>query len=327
MIGVIGGTGFIGLNLAFYLLKEKRPCRTFSRNGLLLHPESIYYPLLSGMEHVHGNFNDKAAVDRFVRSCDSVVLLVSHLLPSSGPEEIKGITPWFTAAFGQLLESCVAHRIEQIIFVSSGGTIYGENHTGKPVRESYPLNAQSAYGSFSALLEQMIHAFHREHDLRFTILRVGNPYGPLKRPNTNQGVIDHFIRCARANQPFTLFGDGTEIRDYIFVDDLSECIGCALSAPARNDIFNVGTGIGYNTREVIHLVRKHFELPEVPIILQDRRPGDVVCSLLNMDKFKMVYGKHCHSTLERGIKAYAAVESSNLGSQRRSPLIQAHLSP
>src|SRR3954468_15853373 len=152
MTGIIGGTGFIGLNLAFHLLKEKRPCRTFSRNGLLLHPDSIYYPLLSGTEHVRGNFNDEAAVDRFVRSCRSVVLLVSHLLPSSSPEEIKTITPWFTAAFGQLLESCIAHRIEQIVFVSSGGTIYGENHTGNPVRESYPLNAQSAYGSFSALL-------------------------------------------------------------------------------------------------------------------------------------------------------------------------------
>jgi UDP-glucose 4-epimerase len=311
MIGIIGGTGFIGLNLAFYLLREKRPCRTFSRNGLLLDPESIYHPPLSGMEHVRGDFNDKAEVDRFVRSCSSVVLLVSHLLPSSGPEEIKRITPSFTAAFGELLESCIAHRIEQIIFVSSGGTIYGENPSRRPVRESYPLNAQSAYGSFSALLEQVIHAFHQERHLPFTILRVANPYGPLKRPNTNQGVIDHFIRCARANQPFTLFGDGTEIRDYIFVDDLSECIGCALFSPARNEIFNVGTGIGYNTREVIHLVQKHFELPETPIILQDRRPGDVACSLLNMDKFKMIYGKHCRTPLDRGLKAYAATESSS----------------
>jgi UDP-glucose 4-epimerase len=317
MTGIIGGTGFIGLNLAFYLLKEKTACRTFSRNGLLLDPESIYYPLLSGIEHVRGNFNDKAAVDQFVRSCRSVVLLVSHLLPSSSPEDIKRITPWFTAAFGQLLESCIAHRVEQIIFVSSGGTIYGENRTCEPVRERHPLNAQSAYGSFSALLEQMLHAYHQEHELPFTILRVANPYGPLKRPNTNQGVIDHFIRCARANQPFTLFGNGTEIRDYIFVDDLSECIGCALSSPARNEVFNIGTGIGYNTREVIDLVQKHFDLPEVPIILQDRRPGDVVCSLLNMDKFKTVYGKHCQTTLERGIEAYAAVEASNLSGRPR----------
>ncbi len=320
MVGIIGGTGFIGLNLAFYLLKEKKACRTFSRNGLLLHPDSIYYPSLSGIEHVRGNFNDKAAVDRFVRTCNSVVLLVSHLLPSSSPEEIKKTTSWFTAAFGQLLESCIAHRIDQIIFVSSGGTIYGENHTCKPVSESYPLNAQSAYGSFSALLEQMIHAYRQEHDLQFTILRVGNPYGPLKRPNTNQGVIDHFIRCARANQPFTLFGNGTEIRDYIYVDDLSECIGCTLFSPARNDIFNVGTGIGYNTREVIRLVQKHFALPEVPIVLQDRRAGDVACSLLNMDKFKMAYGKQCLTTLEQGIKSYAAAQSSSLTSVKQAPV-------
>src|SRR4051794_6489906 len=112
MVGIIGGTGFIGLNLALHLVREKRPCRTFSRNGLLLDRQSIYYPLISEVEHVRGTFNDKAAVDQFVRSCRSVVLLVSHLLPSSSPEQIKTITPWFTAAFGQLLESCIAHRIE-----------------------------------------------------------------------------------------------------------------------------------------------------------------------------------------------------------------------
>jgi UDP-glucose 4-epimerase len=186
------------------------------------------------------------------------------------------------------------------------------------------LNAQCAYGTFSALLEQMIHAFYHQHHLPFTILRVANPYGPLKRPNTSQGVIDHFIRCARTNQPFTLFGDGTEIRDYIFVDDLAECIACALSSPARSDVFNLGTGVGYNTREVIHLVQEHFELPEIPIILQDRRPGDVAVSLLDMDKFKRLYGKHCHTPLDRGINAYAAVDSSKLSPGDRPSLIQAH---
>jgi UDP-glucose 4-epimerase len=308
MIGIIGGTGFIGLNLAFYLLKEKRPCRTFSRNGLLVRPESIYHHLLSGMEHVRGDFNDKAAVDRFVRSCDTIVLLVSHLLPSSSPEEIKTITPRFTAAFSQVLDSCIAHQIGQVVFVSSGGTIYGENHDCEPVREDYPVNAQSAYGSFSALLEQIIHSFHHQHHLSFTILRVTNPYGPLKTPNTNQGVIDHFIRCARANRPFTLFGDGSEVRDYIYIEELAECLGCALLAPAQNDTFNVGTGIGYTTQKVLRLVQDYFELPDIPIVVENRRPGEVACSILNMDKFESVYGRRCHIGLEKGLQLYAALE-------------------
>jgi len=309
VIGVVGGTGFIGLNLVWHLQKAGVHCRTFSRHGLLLNPGSIKYAQLSKIEHVRGDFSDKTAVDEFVRPCRCVILLVSHLLPSSSAEEIRTVAPWFTAAFGQLLLSCLRHKIEQIIFISSGGTIYGENYTGLPVKEDHPLNAQNAYGSFCALLEQLIHSFHHQHGLSFTILRLGNPYGPLKRPNTNQGVIDHFIRSARARQPFTLFGDGTEVRDYIFIDDISESIARVVCSPAQNNTLNVGTGSGHTTQEVISLVKNQFDLPEVPILLQSRRLGDIGCSILNMEMFEKLYGIRCNTSLKEGLRKYADLEA------------------
>jgi UDP-glucose 4-epimerase len=310
VIGIIGGTGFIGLNLSWHLQKEAVPRRTFSRNGLLLSPKSIFYPVLSTIEHVKGDFRDRFAVREFVKPCREVVVLVSHLLPSSSAEEMETVISWFSPAFIQLLESCLTSKIAHLIFVSSGGTIYGENPTREPITEGYPLNPKCAYGSFCAFLEQLLRNFHYQHGLPFTILRLGNLYGLLKRPNDNQGIIDQYIRSARRRQAFTLFGDGSEVRDYIYVNDISRLLIHVLRSPARNDTFNIGTGQGHTSKEVIELLKQYFDLPEIPILSQSRRLGDVGCSLLNMDKFERLYRIRAETTLTEGLQRYADLDAS-----------------
>jgi UDP-glucose 4-epimerase len=312
VIGIIGGTGFIGLNLSWHLQKEGLPCRTFSRNGLLLNPKSIYYSPLTKIEHIKGHLSDEAAVREFVRPCRSIVMLVSHLLPSSSPAEIRSVLSWFGAAFIQLLEACRSSKVDQIVFVSSGGTIYGENLRGVPVNEQHPLNPHCAYGSFCTFLEQLTRTFHNQHGLPYTILRLGNPYGLLKRANNNQGIIDHYVRSARAKRPFTIFGDGNEIRDYIYVDDISAVITAVVQNPPSNNIFNVGTGRPHTSKEIIQAVTCQFELPKVPILFQPRRLGDVRYSLLDMAKFEKTYGLRCTTTLKEGLKKYAEQESSTV---------------
>ena len=311
MIGIIGGTGFIGLNLVSYLQMSGVACRTFSRQGLLPIENTSYPSRLNQIAHIKGDIRDRKAVDEFVHSCRCVVLVVSHLLPASSAEEMKVVTSWFTAAFGETLEACRANDVEQLVFISSGGTIYGENHNCVPVKEDHPLNAQSGYGSFCALLEQVLHAFYHQHKLPFTILRVANPYGPLKRPDKKQGLIDHFIRSARARKPFTIFGNGREVRDYVYIDDVSEAISRVIGGAPHNEIFNIGTGDGRATSDVLELVKAHFNLPDVPIRFEERRLGDVHCSILDMGKFAHHYGTRCSISLEEGLARYAAADKMN----------------
>jgi UDP-glucose 4-epimerase len=310
VIGIIGGTGFIGLNLSQYLQERGAPCRTFSRNGLLLSPGNLHYARLSGIEHIKGDFQDENAVTEFIQGCDSVVVLVSHLLPSSSPEEVSNVISWFGPAFDHLLAECRNADLNQIVFISSGGTVYGENLKQIPVAEDYPLNPQCGYGSFCAFLEQLIRSFHNQYSLPYTILRVGNPYGLLKRANKNQGIIDYYIRSARALRPFTVFGNGDEIRDYIYIDDISKVIAAVLAAPPSNSVFNVGTGRPHTSKEIISVVGRQFQLPEVPIFFEPRRLGDIGCSLLDMARFENVYGFRCNTTVEEGLAKYAQQESS-----------------
>jgi UDP-glucose 4-epimerase len=308
VIGIIGGTGFIGLNLSRHLQDSGLPCRTFSRNGLLLDPGNRYHSQLNKIEHVKGDLTDHHVVAEFVARCRSIVLLVSHLLPSSSSEEINEVISWFGPAFVQLLQSCRDAGIEQVIFISSGGTIYGENEAGKPVNELHPLNPHCAYGSFCVFLEQLVRTFHNQYGLPHTVLRVGNPYGLLKRTNKNQGLIDHYIRSARAERPFRIFGNGNEVRDYIYIDDISKAIAKVVQTSPRNSIFNVGTGVGHTSKQVIGVIRDYFDLPEVPLVFENRRVGDVSCSLLDMTKFASSYGLRCATSLEEGLKRYAELE-------------------
>ena len=273
---------------------------------------NAHYSHLAEIEHIKGDFSDENAVTEFVRHCHSVVILVTHLLPSSSADEVSTVISWFGAAFVQLLEACRRANLEQIVFVSSGGTIYGENLTGAPIKEDHPLDPQCDYGSFCAFLEQLIHSCHNQHGLPYTILRVGNPYGSLKRANKDQGLIDHYIRSARAGRPFTVFGNGDEVRDYIYIDDLSKVITAVLENPPSNSVFNVGSGRPHTSTEVISAVTRHFRLPKVDILFGSRRIGDVACSLLSMDKFEEAYGFRCQTTLEEGLAKYAEQEASTI---------------
>jgi UDP-glucose 4-epimerase len=177
------------------------------------------------------------------------------------------------------------------------------------VDEQYRLNPHCAYGSFCVFLEQLVRTFHNQHGLPYTILRLGNPYGLLKRANKNQGIIDHYIRSARAGLPFTIFGDGHEVRDYIYIDDISKVIAAVINGQPSNGVFNVGTGCAHTSKEIIGAVTTQFKLPEIPILYQPRRLGDVRCSLLDMTKFDKTYGLRCDTTLKEGLKKYAEQEA------------------
>lgn len=138
------------------------------------------------------------------------------------------------------LEAAAAGGARRVILASSGGTIYGEGG-GRPCREDDPLEPRSPYGAAKVAMESYA-ALYARRGLEITCLRLANVYGPRQDPEGESGVVARFMARLLDGRPLELFGDGRQVRDYVFVEDVVRAFLTAIDGPAG--IYNVGTGVG-----------------------------------------------------------------------------------
>ena len=141
-----------------------------------------------------------------------------------------------------------AGALRHVVFASSGGAMYGEQDVF-PAPESHPVRPESPYGLAKAVSEQYLAWYQRMYGIGYTALRYGNVYGPRQSPHGEAGVVAIFCGRILAGQPLTIFGDGTQTRDYVFVDDVVEANARALEQRPLGG-FNVGTGVETDVREL-----------------------------------------------------------------------------
>jgi UDP-glucose 4-epimerase len=147
--------------------------------------------------------------------------------------------------------------IQKIIFISSGGTVYGVPQN-IPISENHPTDPICSYGITKLTIEKYLNLYKNLHGIRPVTLRLANPYGPRQRIETAQGAIAAFLHFAMTNQPIKVWGDGTVVRDYIFVDDVAEAFVAALSYQGDQTTFNIGSGVGYSLMQLIQKVEGLF---------------------------------------------------------------------
>ena len=156
-----------------------------------------------------------------------------------------------------VLGNCVQYQVKGIVFVSSGGVVYGEPED-LPVAEDYPKGPLSPYGVSKLCSEYYLYYYHRIHGLPYIALRYGNVYGPRQDPHGEAGVVAIFAGKMLAGETPTIFGDGEQLRDYVFVEDIAtanlatmRCL-VELSSPHSIDdlAYNIGTGIGSSVNEL-----------------------------------------------------------------------------
>ena len=170
----------------------------------------------------------------------------------------------------------------KLVYVSSGGTVYGGGHT-RPIPENAPLAPISPYGLGKVAMEQSLEFLNRTEDFNFEILRVSNPVGKWQA-NPTQGVVNVMVRAAADRLPIKLIGDGSYIRDFLDADDVATAIVkvCALET-ATNSAWNIGSGVGTAIIDVVRLVEEHFQL-EVEKQYFPARALDVHYSVLDCRK-------------------------------------------
>ncbi len=153
-----------------------------------------------------------------------------------------------------VFEAAKNSGVKKIIFASSGGTVYGDQFT-HPAPESHELNPCSPYGIAKLAIEKYLLYYSSNFDIKHTILRYGNVYGPRQNPKGEAGVVSIFIDNMKNGKQSTINGDGSITRDYIFIDDVVSANVLALSADIEG-IFNVGTGIEITVQYIYDEIKR-----------------------------------------------------------------------
>ncbi len=247
---IFGGGGFIGSTIADRFLKEGYQLRIFER------PRVEPYRKFADNEAVEwmtGDILSNHDLNAAVAGMDVVLHLVSTTLPkSSNDDPIYDVQSNVIGTL-QMLNAMVANKVQKIIFISSGGTVYG---TPKylPIDEQHPTNPLVSYGITKLMVEKYLQMFESLHGIRAITLRVANPYGERQRIETAQGAVGVFLHHALKGIPIEIWGDGSVTRDYLHISDVAEAFVKAVNYTGSNNVFNISSGIGTSLNELIGLL-------------------------------------------------------------------------
>ena len=182
----------------------------------------------------------------------------------------------------RLLEMMRKYKVNRIVFLSSGGTVYGLPKA-LPFTENSPTDPICSYGITKLAIEKYLHLFHHLYGMQYLILRPSNPYGPLHTSN-RQGLINVLLRKIMADETITIWGDGQVVRDYIYIEDMADIIFRLIDSNVTNQIVNIGFGNGLSILAILDILKTRFPLLRVQF--QSPRGFDVSRLEMNVDKMK-----------------------------------------
>lgn len=247
---VFGGGGFIGAAVADRFLSAGHCVRIVERAGT-----APYRAFASAepMEWISGDMFDVAVLDRTLKGTDVAVHLVSTTLPKNSDEDpIHDVETNLLGSL-RLLEAVVKNDVKKILFISSGGTVYGLPEY-LPIDEKHPTNPLVSYGVTKLAIEKFLQLHARKHGIQVRILRVANPYGQRQQAANAQGAATAFLRRAVSGEPIEIWGDGSAVRDYLHVDDVAEAFLKAMEYGGQHQVFNIGSGCGTSLNELAEIV-------------------------------------------------------------------------
>lgn len=292
---VVGAAGFLGRNTIPALLASK------FRLIALEHEQPI--EPRSGLEIVRGSIRDLHSESvEALRSCETLIHVAGSTTPlisAHAPEQefTEGVVPTL-----RLLEAAKGGRLKRIIYASSGGTVYGLPQS-TPIDENHPTIPTSHYGAGKLAAEHAVRVWAESNHVTYYILRISNPYGPHQKLRGGQGVIGAWIQNALSGDPLEIWGDGSAVRDYIFVQDVVRaiCAVCSAAPTQTSGIYNIGSGRGTNLLVVAKSILRQMN-SKSEIRFAPARPYDVPINVLDTRKFHFTFRWESQTTLEEGIR-------------------------
>lgn len=289
---VLGGNGFIGSHLIDCLVKHGHRVRVFdvSHERFRKPNEKIDYRI--------ADLNDNNALYEAMLDIEVVFHLASASVPSSSNIDVKMNITKNVFPTISILENMTRIGIKRLVYLSSGGAVYG-NKDEAIIKEDEALNPISPYGINKVTIENYINLYSNLHSLDALIIRPSNPYGPRQGHFVAQGVISTFLRKAKLSEPFQIFGNGSNKKDYIFITDLIDCM-YSLFTYSASGIFNIGSQEGTSINEIIDYVNDVTGIINETIYIAVKE-YDVKDFILNTEKLESIIGQLNKKSIKEGI--------------------------
>lgn len=300
---VTGGAGFIGSTLVDRLLAEGHSVDVVDdlSSGKLANLAEARADRSHDLKVHQVDIREEAVVDLIARREPEVVF---HLA-AQVDVRVSVARPAHDASVNVLgsvnvLEGARLGGARKVVFASSGGTIYGEPEpSALPVKESHPQQPLSPYGVAKRVVTDYLNAYRSLYDLEYTSLALANVYGPRQDPHGEAGVVAIFAGLLLEGTPCTIYGDGTQTRDFVYVDDVVDAF---VRAAERGSglLCNIGTGVETSVNELYAAMADHAGVTQDPV-RGPARPGELARNALDPGRAKIHLGWEPWTTLRQGV--------------------------
>lgn len=294
---IYGGGGFIGSHLAEELLKNNYEVTVFDKKNFSTINLASF---INNINIIEGDFNNENDLNSSLKNIDFVFHLVSSTLPSSSNENpIYDVQTNLISSL-KLFNLLVKKKIKKIVFISSGGTVYGIPKQ-IPIKEDNSLHPICSYGIIKKTLEDYLFMFNFLFGLDYTVFRLSNPYGEKQNPIYSQGVIPVFLSKAIKNEEIVIWGDGEVKRDYIYIKDAVKPLVDSLKYKGKEKVFNLGSGIATSLNELLFIIENLLN-KKLKIKYIEARKLDVPINQLDINRVSEELNFNLNTDLETGIK-------------------------
>jgi len=292
---IIGGAGFLGNSLAERFACLGIPTIVADSQRRL----DKYSIPQSKVEYIHYNWPDGNFLNGFP-DVQNVIHLAWSTHPASSMANISADASENIIGTLKLLESIPIDGLKKFIFMSSGGTVYG-NCKQSILTEKSATNPISAYGISKLACENYVNLYSQRKKYSAVNIRLGNPYGSYQLKGTPVGVVASFIRKVFEDQAIDMYGNGDTVRDFIYIDDFTQAIAQIVNTDKFSGTFNLGLGLGVSVAGVIDVIRECTQKPIKINHLRSRRL-DVRSVVLDSDKLKQELNFKARTSIEQGIQ-------------------------
>lgn len=298
---LIGGAGFIGTQLAIRLSNcgyDVTVCDRIEKEALSDDIANLNY---SCKDYFEENVSDE-----IISAQDMIFLLISSVGPNTSMEKPVDCYGKDILRMIDLLDQMRRCKVKRLVFISSGGTIYG-NQDVATFGEDMATSPINHYGIMKLTQEKILMMYNELYGMRNIIFRLANPYGKGQQSASGIGAVTTFLENIMNDRRIYIYGEGEIVRDYISIDDVTRIIELFFdnesSSQYDTPVFNIGTGEGTSIRQLVHII-EDVTSKKADIEYIDARNIDVKRNVLNISKIQSLIGDYQCMPLLEGVKKY-----------------------